>query len=115
MCSKNTLELLLNETVSGLREIFGERLDRVILYGSYARGDYDEESDIDVMALVNMDQEELAGYRRCVNAFSNQLDLKHDVLLSIKLQDLGTFTQWENTLPFFKNVKKDGILIDGAA
>ena len=115
MCSKNTLQVLLDETVGGLREIFGEKLDRVILYGSYARGDYDEESDIDVMALVDMDGETLAGYRRRVNAFSNQLDLKHDVLLSIKLQDLATFLQWENTLPFFKNVKKDGILIDGAA
>ncbi len=115
MCSKNTLQLLLNETVAGLRELFGEKLESVILYGSYARGDYDEESDIDVMALVKMDREELTGYRRRVNAFSNQLDLKHDVLLSIKLQDLSTFTQWEDALPYFKNVKKDGIRIDGAA
>ena len=64
MCSKNTLQVLLDETVRGLRDIFGERLDSVILYGSYARGDYDEESDIDVMALVKMDREELTGYRR---------------------------------------------------
>ena len=115
MCSKNTLQVLLDETVRGLRDIFGERLDSVILYGSYARGDYDEESDIDVMALVKMNREELTGYRRRVNAFSNQLDLKHDVLLSIRLQDTGTFSQWEDALPFFKNVKKDGIRIDGAA
>lgn len=115
MCSKNTLQQLLDETVAGLRELFGEKLDRVILYGSYARGDYDEESDIDVMALVKMDREELAGYRRRVNAFSNQLDLKHDVLLSIRLQDKETFTQWADTLPFFKNVIRDGVLIDGAA
>ena len=109
------MEILLNETVSGLREIFGERLDRVILYGSYARGDYDEESDIDVMALVDMDKETLADYRRRVNAFSNRLDLKHDVLLSIRLQDKATFTQWAGALPFFKNVLRDGVLIDGAA
>ena len=115
MCSKNTLQLLLRETADGLRDIFGGRLDRVILYGSYARGDYDEESDIDVMALVDMDKNELAAYRRSVNAFSNQLDLKHDVLLSIKLQDKETFTQWADALPFFKNVLRDGILIDGAA
>ena len=106
---------MMNETVAGLRDIFGEQLDRVILYGSYARGDYDEESDIDVMALVDMDKNELVKYRRRVNAFSNQLDLKHDVLLSIKLQDKETFAQWEDALPFFKNVKKDGIRIDGAA
>ena len=115
MCSRNTLQSVLNEAVGGLRDIFGEQLDRVILYGSYARGDYNEDSDIDVMALVDMDREELAGYRRRVNAFSNQLDLKHDVLLSIKLQDKATFTQWADALPFFKNVLRDGVLIDGAA
>ncbi len=115
MCSKNTLNLLLTETSNGLREIFGDRLDSVILYGSYARGDFNEDSDIDVMALVDMNSTDLAEYRRRVNAFSNRLDLKHDVLLSIRLQDKETFTRWADTLPFFKNVLKDGIRIDGAA
>lgn len=32
--------------------ILGGDLDRVILYGSYARGDYDPESDVDVIILL---------------------------------------------------------------
>ncbi len=38
MCSRNTLDILLKETHAELRKISGEKLDSVILYGSYARG-----------------------------------------------------------------------------
>ena len=111
MCSKNTLEALLRETTEELKTIFGSRLDSVILYGSYARGDYDDESDIDVMALVDMDRQELAAYRRPVSDFSSDLDLKYDVLLSIKLQDKATFEKYLSVLPFFKNVIQEGVVI----
>ena len=113
MCSKNTLELLLKETVNGLRGFFGEQLRSVILYGSYARGDYDDESDIDVMALVDMDKNELAAYRRRISNFSCELDMKYDVVLSVKLQDKATFDRWSAVLPFFQNVKRDGVLVNG--
>ena len=113
MCSKNTLELLLKETAVGLRGFFGDKLCSVILYGSYARGDYDDESDIDVMALVDMDKNELAEYRRKISNYSCELDMKYDAVLSIKLQDKETFDRWSATLPFFRNVKRDGVLVNG--
>ena len=113
MCSKNTLEVLLKEAFGGLRGFFGDKLCSVILYGSYARGDYDDESDIDVMAVVDIDKNELASYRRPVCNYSCQLDLKYDVVLSIKLQDKETFDHWGSVLPFFKNVKRDGVLVNG--
>lgn len=113
MCSKNTLELLLKETRDGLRGFFGDKLCSVILYGSYARGDYDDESDIDVMALVDMEKEELSAYRRQIVNYSCDLDLKYDVVLSIKLQDKATFDRWGAVLPFFKNVKREGVFVNG--
>ena len=79
MCSKSTLDALLLETHSELSKMFGEKLERVILFGSYARGAYDPESDIDVMALVDLDKSDLASYRRAVSDFSNDIDLKYDV------------------------------------
>ena len=78
------------------------------LYGSYARGDFDAESDIDIMALVDLPKEQLAMYRRKVSDLSSDLDLKYDVLLSIKLQDKDTFLRFSNMLPFFQNIMKEG-------
>ena len=39
--------------------MLGNSLDSVIVYGSYARGDYSELSDVDVMLLVSLKEEEI--------------------------------------------------------
>ena len=70
------LNKLMKETYSALSRVFGEKLDEVWLYGSYARGDFDAESDIDIMALVDLPKEQLAMYRRKLSDLSSDLDLK---------------------------------------
>ena len=105
MCEQNTLLQVLAEA---------RRLVSVILYGSYARGDYDDESDIDVMALVEMEREDLSLYRRRVSDFSVELDIKYDVLLSIKLQDAATYRRYLSVLPFYQNVNREGVIVYGA-
>lgn len=109
MCSEKELSQVLHETRKGLFGIFGEQLENVILFGSYARGTQDEESDIDVMALVRLPEKELAKYRRKVSDFSSGLDLKYDVLLSITLQDAESFSKYRDVLPFYRNVAREGI------
>ena len=111
-CDSDTLRIICEKSSEKLREIFGEKLIDVILFGSYARGDYNEYSDIDVMALVDMDKLELGKYRRKVTSFMSDIDLKYDVLLSIKLQDKLTFDKWHYNLPLFLNVKKEGVIIN---
>ena len=111
MCSKIILDKLLKETHGELTKIFGSKLEDVILYGSYARGDQDSESDIDVMALVDTPKSELSKYRRTVSDMANEIDLKYGVLLSVKLQDKFTFDKYSDALPYYKNVSKEGIRI----
>ncbi len=109
--TESELRCVLRRTQAGLADIFGDRLLNVILYGSYARGEQDQESDIDIMALVDLPKEELVRYRRKVSDFSSSVDLEYDVLLSIKLQDAETFRRYGDALPFFRNVRREGIRI----
>jgi len=109
MCNRNQLDEIMKKIVEFSKETFGEKFNNVILYGSYARGDYDDESDIDVMIMVNMSREELVSYRRKINEFCAELDLQYDVLLASKLQSQAFFNEWVNSLPFYQNVIKDGI------
>ena len=50
---KGTIGALVGELKAGLRAIYGERLKGVYLFGSYARGDYHDESDVDVLVVLN--------------------------------------------------------------
>ena len=52
------IQTLLSEYLSEIQKIYGIHLKSVILYGSYARGDYTADSDIDIMILVDLSDEE---------------------------------------------------------
>lgn len=111
MYSQAQLNTVLSETKDGLTRIFGDSLCDVLLYGSCARGEQDEESDIDVMALVNLPKTALSQYRRMVSDLSSSIDLRRDVLLSIKLQDMDSFQRYGKTLPYFQNVRREGVRV----
>ena len=49
MCTKNELNSILQKLTQIYRSVYGENLVQVILYGSYARGDYHTDSDVDVL------------------------------------------------------------------
>jgi len=94
------------------KEIFGENLVSVILYGSYARGDYDIESDVDIMLLVNLPQIDKTDYRKKITELSSDLSLNNDLTVSIKIKDSNTFFYYKDSIPFYNNVIKDGVTID---
>ena len=50
MCTKSQLEAIEEEMVNYYRSVYGDSIDTIILYGSYARGDYSDDSDIDITA-----------------------------------------------------------------
>ena len=57
--------------VNQVKEILGKRLKKVILYGSYARGDYNKQSDVDIMILTDLSFEEIEEYRADNDATSS--------------------------------------------
>ena len=53
---------ILEQYVAEIKKIYGSHLKSVILYGSYARGDYTPDSDIDIMILVDLNQDKIDEY-----------------------------------------------------
>lgn len=111
MISQQSLSQLLEEVYQHAVGEHGDKLDSVILYGSYARGEADPESDVDIMILVNEDRSTLAHHRYAWNQFGTVLDLKYDVLTSFHLQDAQSFNDWKETLPFYRNISREGVKI----
>jgi len=110
MCTKNQLDEIISRIVEFSKETFGDKFKSVILYGSYARGDYDDESDIDIMIMVDISREELRKHRMQFSSFFSDVNLEYGVFLTSKLQSLQYFNEWKNTMPFYQNVEKEGIM-----
>ncbi|MCH5304463.1 MAG: nucleotidyltransferase domain-containing protein [Ruminococcus sp.] len=112
MCSKNELQVILSEISKTANETFGEHLDSVILYGSYARGDYTPDSDVDIMILVKgIAPEDLWQYKKPIIHKESELGLKYDLMIAATIKDIETFTKYLDVLPFYQNVMKEGIKV----
>lgn len=111
MCDKVVLDKVLQITVDRLRNIFEHKLKDIILFGSYARGDFDIDSDIDIFVLVDMNDLELNKFIPAITDATYDLDVDYNVILSIILKDVNHFECWKDTLPFYMNVIKEGVKI----
>jgi predicted nucleotidyltransferase len=107
--SKKNLKIVFGKVTKEMKLIFGDKLKAVLVYGSYARGDYNEDSDIDIFVLVDIEKFALSRYRTQVNYFASRLDLEYDIFLSIKLQDLFTFEYYREALPYYRNISAEGV------
>ena len=111
MCSQHEVELITSKVVQAAKDSLGNKLDKVILYGSYARGDYDDDSDIDIMVLADIPLENQSVERKKIRMLLDCIDLEYDVFLSLSVNDSTTFNKYINDLPFFMNVLKEGVIL----
>jgi len=84
----------------------------VILYGSYARGDFDNESDIDIMIIAHVSQEEASERRRDIRRLLPGIDLEYNLAVCLHVTGSETFYRFQNALPFYQNVLNEGVLLN---
>ncbi len=113
MCDKGTLDTILAKTVEQCKRIYGNALKYVILYGSYARGDYDEESDIDIVILVDKDRETLSASFEEIVKFSSDIDLEYGIMLSPSVLPYDEFIKYKEDLPYYTNIASEGVVLRG--
>lgn len=103
----------LQELVDGILTIFDTRVIRIVLYGSYARGTNTPESDVDIALLLagSLDKE----MENRLSDLIVDLNLKYDKVFSVIDIDYSVFQKWEEIIPFYKNVNKEGVVLWKAA
>ena len=109
MCSGNQAFEILAAVYDSGNLIMDGKICDAFLYGSYARGEQNSESDIDILLTTDLAQEEISEKRRAIAALSSDLSLAYDVTVSIQIVPLIQFRRYANYLPFYQNVLKEGI------
>ncbi len=103
---------ILQKLIPGIIDIFHQSVYRIFLYGSVARGTQTPGSDIDIAVIVRSHTKEM--HDRLTDLVVD-LELEYDKVLSVLLIDHDKFKEWEDVMPFYKNIKKDGIILWPAA
>lgn len=104
---------VIDEFVKGINEILGDRVKKIILYGSYARGDYNKSSDIDIMILTDLSDDEIVIYRKKINdlAYDIEWNNNFDIDISPLVKNIDRFNYWLEALPFYMNVQREGVVL----
>ena len=97
-----TIQNLIEKYVSEIQKIYGNHLRQVVVYGSYARGDYTSESDVEIKNYR---------YQLLDMTFDFNMDYGLDVKPIAKSEE--HFMKWMENYPFYSNVRRDGVLLYG--
>lgn len=106
---------LLEEYVILICGIYGMHLKQVILYGSYARGDFTEDSDVDIMILLDISDMEIKNYRHQLSDITFDFNMDHDLDIKPIAKSEDHFRKWIDAYPFYANISKEGVRLYGAA
>lgn len=104
---------IIDKFINGVEKILGNRLKKIILYGSYARGDYNKNSDIDIMILTNLSEDEMYEYFVKISDMAYDIEEENDfdIMLSPLVKNIDKFNYWLETLPFYMNIQKEGVVL----
>lgn len=108
MCEEK-IKAVMTQFAKEIKKIYGTVLRAVILYGSCARGDFADDSDIDIMVLLDVAQEEIGKARSKILDVSDQIDLEYDVVLAPVIQSWRQYNQYMTVSCFYQNIQKEGI------
>lgn len=111
MCTKNELSIILNQLYKAYQDVYGENIVEILLYGSYARGDYNNASDIDIVAIVHGERYDLQQKLDRIWDVSSDLELEYETIVSPTVIPFNEYMEYKEILPYYRNIQKEGILI----
>jgi predicted nucleotidyltransferase len=111
--SNELVQTVTSEVVAETKNILKDDIYKIVLYGSYARGDFDNESDIDILIVLNSNMDKVRQYRKQISRVASRVGLKNDIEVSLLLRDRETVEKGTHILPFYKNIMTEGVAIYG--
>lgn len=106
---------LIERYVSEIQKLYGTHLRQVILYGSYARGDFRADSDVDIMILLDISDLELKKYSRQLSYLTYDFNMDYEIDIKPIAKSESHFQKWVVNYPFYANIQREGVVLFGAA
>ena len=101
------VQKMIKDVEKSIKKVFKGKLKKIIIFGSYARGDYDDESDIDFMVLV--EDKDLKKFEDLILDIEVDLSIKYGMLPSIFIYNIDDYYSNINVIDLLKSVENEGV------
>ncbi len=102
---------IIEELCVSMASLFPQNQIEAILFGSYARGDAEPGSDIDVLILVDAPRQDISARNWQIGDLAAELLLDYGIVVSPIVENRDYFNKNVNVLPFYRNVDREGVRI----
>lgn len=113
MCSQEEVSSIISQLSDDMRALFPNEHFDIILFGSYARNDAEDGSDIDVMYLVDTPRQSIAEKQWQIGEAAAELLLEHGIVVSPIVENRNYFRDNVDLLPFYRNIQREGVRVSG--
>ncbi len=108
-CIPNNTQQAIDKFLAQISVILQNKIEKIILYGSYARGDYNDSSDVDIMILTSLNNKEIEEYRETISNIIFEIQIETDIYISPIIRNINNYNFKVGFVPFYMNVQKEGV------
>lgn len=101
------------EVVPLVYDLMQTDLVEVILYGSCSRGDYTEDSDIDIALITKCNRLEAKQYSGALAGIATELAMKYFAIVNFVCIPYDEYKEKNEWYGYFRNIKEEGELLFG--
>lgn len=105
----NSVYLITTSLKQIAQKLYTKNLGQMILFGSWARNEAHESSDIDILLVLDKKNINIFEEQDRIRPFKLDLELEHKVLLQILFVSKSEFSESEK--PLYQNIRKEGIIL----
>jgi predicted nucleotidyltransferase len=103
------LSNLLKEVKKDIFSLFNDSIKQLKLYGSYARCDYNNDSDIDIFLIY--DETRIENISDLISEISVEYQLKYGIMINIYDVSITYYEKYKNISHLIKNIEREGVEI----
>lgn len=111
--TKETIETVKLEAADMASELMKEDLVEAVLYGSCVRGDYTEDSDIDIALLTRCDRMAVKKYTDGLARIATELAMKYFAVVNFVCLPYEEFTDRKSWYGYFRSIDREGEVLYG--
>jgi predicted nucleotidyltransferase len=102
---------ILNFIVKRIIQYLENNVDKIVLFGSYARNTQKDDSDVDIIVFMNQSPGKIKKFESGIIDLIMEFLEKYEKYFSIILDSTKNYNKYLKYSPFYNNIKEEGIII----